>query len=66
MNIDLNSILLFCLNLIGAGIWWRLNLIDRMIYEVKDTSRETRDKLDDHCEDFALHVIPNRRTTDLS
>lgn len=64
MNLELSDILLACLNLIGGGIWWRLNMIDKVIDEVKNNHALTRSKLDDHCEDFELHALPARRSTD--
>lgn len=64
MSLDVTSVLLFCLNLISVGIWWRLRFIDTVIAEVKSMHAQTRKKLDDHCEDFDLHSLPQRRASD--
>lgn len=35
-----------------------------VLMDIKSFLKETREKLDDHCEDFDRHYIPNRRSTD--
>lgn len=55
------TILLFFFGVLFSIIGF---LLVHVLNDLKSFMKETRQKLDEHCEDFERHAIPHRRSTD--